>query len=158
MSVTVRGATRDDLDAIEAIEKACFGDPWSRNSLAGEIEGDPRRLPLVAVDGDDVVAFAFYWVIADEIHLVNVAVAPAHRRQGIAQLLLDHVIEGEVGRNAAIITLEVRITNVGAIALYRRNGFRDIALREKYYPDTGEDALIMLKRLGPSASGGPRGL
>ena len=151
MGVRVRPATREDLDAIVAIERASFSDPWSPRLLGDELEADPRRRPFVALDDDRIVGFALFWVIVDEIHLVNVAVAPEARRRGVAQAMLDHVLTTEAGRRAAIMTLEVRVTNEAAIAFYRRNGFVDVALRPRYYPDTGEDALVMLKTLrGPS--------
>lgn len=152
MGIAIRPAVPEDLPAIRTIEHASFSDPWTDGMLSGELEPDPRRMPLVAVDSGEIVAFALFWRIVDEIHLVNVAVAPAHRRRGIAQTLLDHVLGGEPGRLAAIVTLEVRISNEPAIAFYRRNGFVDIALRPRYYPDTGEDALVMLKRLGPEGA------
>lgn len=153
MTLAIRAATADDLDGIVAIEAACFGDPWSVDNLAAELDGDARRLPLVALEGVRMVGFAFYWVIADEIHLINVAVLPDFRRRGVAQALLDHVLDGSAGVRASVMTLEVRVTNAAAIALYRRNGFIDIALRPRYYPDTGEDALIMLKTLDEGPPG-----
>ena len=145
--IVIRAAGPDDLDGILAVETACFREPWSAQNLAAELDGDPRRMPLVAVLGAEIVGFGLFWVIADEIHLVNLAVLPAWRRHGLAQAMLDHALASEAGRAASIVTLEVRVTNAAAIALYRRNGFIDLALRRGYYPDTGEDALVMLKRL-----------
>lgn len=158
MVMTIRRAATDDLEALHAIERACFDDPWSMAMLASELDDDPRRLPLVAVADDAIVGFALFWVIVDEIHLVNVAVAPDCRRRGIAQQLLDHLLASPAGRAAAILTLEVRISNEGAIAFYRRNGFVDVALRPRYYPDTGEDALVMLKTLDSTDRGPARPL
>ncbi|HKK71729.1 MAG TPA: ribosomal protein S18-alanine N-acetyltransferase [Candidatus Krumholzibacteria bacterium] len=147
MDVETRPATRGDLEAILAVERASFPAPWSRDALAAELQGDPRRMPMVAVHAGKVVGFALVWVIADEVHLVNLAVLPDHRRRGIAQQLLDAVLDTEAGRRAAIMTLEVRVGNDEAIAFYRRNGFVDVAFRPRYYPDTHEDALVMLKPL-----------
>lgn len=147
MTVRIRPAVLGDLDALVDLERAAFADPWSRESLRTELAGDSRRMPLVACDGDDLVGVALIWVVADELHLVSLAVRPDRRREGIAQALLDAALASEAGRRASIMTLEVRAGNAGAIALYRRNGFVDVALRPHYYPDTDEDALVMLKSL-----------
>ena len=152
MSVRIRPAVLGDLDALVELERAAFADPWSRESLRTELAGDSRRMPLVACDGDEVVGVALIWVVADEMHLVSLAVHPARRREGIAQALLDHALASDAGRRAAIMTLEVRAGNEGAIALYRRNGFVDVALRPHYYPDTDEDALVMVKPLDSPGS------
>ena len=158
MAVAIRPAVPGDLEAILAVERASFPAPWSRDAIAAELHDDPRRMPLVAVEHAAVVGFALVWVIADELHLVNLAVLPDHRRRGIAQLLLDAVLDSEAGHRAAIMTLEVRVGNEAAIAFYRRNGFVDVAFRPRYYPDTHEDALVMLKQLRRPDEGpqGPR--
>jgi ribosomal-protein-alanine N-acetyltransferase len=79
-------------------------------------------------------------------HLMNVAVDPSMRRQGVAVALLQRMLE-QAGPDSAY-TLEVRTSNVGAIALYERFGFRTAGLRKRYYQDTGEDALIMWRTNG----------
>jgi ribosomal-protein-alanine N-acetyltransferase len=156
VAVAIRPAALGDLEAILAVERASFPVPWSRDAIAAELHEDHRRMPLVAADDGTIVGFALVWVIADELHLVNLAVLPDHRRRGIAQRLLDAVLDSEPGRRAAIMTLEVRVGNEAAIAFYRRNGFVDVAFRPRYYPDTHEDALVMLKQLRPPDEG-PQG-
>lgn len=154
MELRTRRAVPADLPRVMAIERASFSAPWSEDSIAVELaSGDPRRLPWVAELDGDIVAFALVWVVADELHLVSFAVDPAMRRRGIGQLLLDTVLDTPEAKRASIMTLEVRASNHAALALYRRNGFLDIALRPRYYPDTDEDAVVMLKPLasGPAA-------
>jgi [ribosomal protein S18]-alanine N-acetyltransferase len=153
MELRTRRAVPADLPRVMAIERASFSAPWSEDSIASELAaGDPRRLPWVAELDGVIVAFALVWVVADELHLVSFAVDPAMRRRGIGQLLLDAVLDTPEAKRASIMTLEVRATNRAALALYRRNGFLDIALRPRYYPDTDEDAVVMLKPLGSGAA------
>jgi len=139
-----RNAGPGDLDAILAIERACFSIPWTAEALAPELEVDGRHEPVLAMLGGEPVGFALVWVIADERHLVNLAVDPGHRRQGIGQQMLTEVIERARADGARLVTLEVRESNEAARKLYRDFGFIDVALRPHYYPDSREDAVIML--------------
>jgi ribosomal-protein-alanine N-acetyltransferase len=92
-----------------------------------------------------------FWGVADEIHLVTIAVEPEMRRRGIASVLLNSLLDSDLARDKRLVTLEVRAGNTAAIELYRRYGFREVALRPRYYPDNHEDALVMLRELRPSA-------
>ncbi len=147
MEPTIRPARPEDLSEIERIEELCFPVPWSKASIEAELAPDSRRLALVIDAGDRLLGFAFVWVIADELHLVSLAVDPSARRQGWGQALLDAILDFGEARGAALVTLEVRISNQAARALYRGNGFLEVALRPRYYPDSGEDAVVMVKPL-----------
>lgn len=145
-----RPAVPADLPQVMEIERASFPTSWSEDSVAAELDSDdPSRMPWVTEVDGRVVAFALVWVVADELHLVSFAVDPAFRRQHIGQRLLDAVLASPQAQRASIMTLEVRATNAAALSLYHRNGFVDIALRPRYYPDTDEDAVVMLKPLRP---------
>ncbi len=91
--------------------------------------------------------FAVVWLVHDELHVLNVAVAPGARRRGLARAILDRV-EGQ-GREqgARVAMLEVRRGNGPAIALYRSRGYREVGIRPRYYAEDGEDALVMDKDL-----------
>ena len=147
LSLRFRRASPGDLEDILEIERASFPAPWTATGLAPELEDDGRRLPLVALSDGDLVAFALIWIVADELHLVNFAVSPLRRREGIGQALLDEVLARARDRRTKIVTLEVRDGNEAARRLYRASGFVEIALRPDYYPDTREDAVIMLKTM-----------
>lgn len=149
--VVVRAMERADVPAVAAIEHAVSPEPWSVALFEGEFEVAPeRRHWLVAVDSsvDAIVGFVGMMFVgaAGEGHLMNVAVAPDHRRRGIATLLcscaFDHAADG--GFDA--LTLEVRQSNGAAIELYRRFGFAPVGVRRAYYtnPDgSKEDGMIM---------------
>jgi [ribosomal protein S18]-alanine N-acetyltransferase len=133
-----------DLAAIEEIERTSYPTPWSRSMFAGELT-KPSSICLGAFDGE-THALLGYLIISryvDAWHVMNVAVAPEHRRQGIAGSLLERLFEITAGDGRRGYTLEVRVSNTSAIRLYERAGFRARGVRRGYYTDNREDALIM---------------
>jgi ribosomal-protein-alanine N-acetyltransferase len=144
VSITLRRLELGDLDEIERIERASYPTPWSRSMFAGEL-AKPSSLSLGAVD--EAGALVGYLILSryvDAWHVMNVAVAPGRRREGIASALLRQLLDETRGGDARRgYTLEVRVSNVGAISLYERFGFRPKGVRRGYYTDNREDALIM---------------
>jgi ribosomal-protein-alanine N-acetyltransferase len=136
-----------DIDLIVELERRCFSLPWGRLSIAGEMSGrGAGALALRAGDGEApaaIVAYIFFRVIVDEVHIHRVAVAPERRRKGLGSLLLAECLRSARRRGASAAILEVRPSNVEAIALYRKFGFQAMATRPGYYPDRVEDALIL---------------
>ena len=141
--VVVRQADAKDADAIYEIEKLCFPDPWSRESVRFELEENPRAFYVVAEHTGKVVGYAGLWWIEDEGHITNVAVAPGYRHRhipkGIIQVLLDFTVQEGIRHH----TLEVRRSNEAAIGLYSKFGFEVCGVRKGYYKHNKEDALIM---------------
>ena len=132
-----------DLDAIERIERASYRTPWSRSMFASEL-AKPSSLSFGAVD--ETGALVGYLVLSryvDAWHVLNVAVAPERRREGIASALLHRLLELTKDDSLRGYTLEVRVSNLGAVRLYERFGFRSKGVRRGYYTDNREDALIM---------------
>jgi ribosomal-protein-alanine N-acetyltransferase len=148
VTIRLRFMGRDDIEQIAALEQRIFSDPWSPEAFAVEETRDPSRWArVVAVaETNEVAAYLIAWFVADEVHLGNVAVAPEHRRQGLAQQLMDELIEAGRRRGARLVTLEVRRSNRSAQDLYRKNGFYTVMIRRGYYQDR-EDALVMIKPL-----------
>ena len=138
--IDVRRLVYSDLPAVLAIERRSFQTPWSLAMFVLELS-KPSGICLAA-DGDEgLIGYLVCSRYADVWHLMNVAVTPEWRRQGVASRLLERLFE-EAGPDARY-TLEVRTSNRGAIAMYRRFGFRPAGHRRRYYHDNGEDALIM---------------
>lgn len=146
----------EDVDQVHAIERLSFPLPWSRESFIREIcEIDNSHLLVVSEDEDravspegsrvEVMGYACWWEVVDECHITNFAVAPEHRRKGVADFLLERILEDARGRGLLRATLEVRLSNAAAIALYEKWGFTAAAMRPRYYPDNREDALVMWK-------------
>lgn len=127
--------------AVAELEKQNFSEPWSENSVRGELT-NPLALWLVALDGDAVVGYVGSQMVLGEADMMNIAVADSHRRRGIARKLVEALI---AQLDATMLTLEVRASNVPAIALYESLGFTQVGLRKNYYRKPKEDALILRK-------------
>ncbi|GIX07524.1 MAG: hypothetical protein KatS3mg115_1927 [Candidatus Poribacteria bacterium] len=133
-----------DLEAIYRIERRSFPTPWSYGALRDEVTGlRPYSHVLVARVEAQVVGYVIFWVAAEEIHIVNIAVDPDFRRRGIGRQLLAAALHEARQMKLTRATLEVRPSNAPAIRLYESFGFQTVALRRGYYSDTGEDAYIM---------------
>ena len=136
--------TQAHVAAVAELEKLCFADPWSAASVAGELE-NPLSLWLVAVEDGQVVGYVGSQAVLDAADILNVAVAPAYRRRGIAQLLLLQLEEEMRQRDVISLTLEVRVSNQPAQALYDALCYRQVGRRPNYYRKPREDALILRK-------------
>lgn len=131
---------------IAALEKLCFSDPWSENSIAYELT---NRLSywLVAEENGEVVGYVGSQSVLGESDMMNVAVHPDHRREGIAETLVLALCKDLKQRDNVCLTLEVRVSNAPAIALYEKFGFTQVGRRPNYYRNPREDALILRKAL-----------
>jgi len=96
-----------------------------------------------ATDRQYIVGFTGFWTMADEAHITNIAVRQGHRRQGIGELLLISMIDLAMELKARILNLEVRASNIAAQSLYYKYGFSQVNVRQGYYADNKEDALVM---------------
>lgn len=143
MNVQIVTMNGDHLDEVAELERVCFPDPWSRNMLKEELENDLAAF-LVALDGEGAVAgYAGLQVVLNEGYILNVAVRPDCRRQGVAGQLLQVFLNFARGNRLSFLTLEVRASNYAAIALYGSRGFRGVGRRKNYYEHPREDAVIM---------------
>ncbi len=134
-----------DLDDIMEIERLAFRSPWSRQVFIEEMDREWAHIDVLRErPGGPVVAFVNFWLVRDEVHILNVATHPDARRRGHASTLLTHVIDFAAGARCRYVTLEVRRSNQGAIRLYRKFGFRPVGIRPNYYVEDQEDAVVML--------------
>ena len=135
----------DDLDRVIAIEQVSFPEPWPRRFFEQEIaDTAAHATATVALSEAAIVGYMVHWNMAGEIHLGNVAVDPANRRQGFGQALVDELVRRAKAVEAGCISLEVRASNRAAIALYARNLFRPAGVRRGYYRGR-EDAIVMVR-------------
>jgi ribosomal-protein-alanine N-acetyltransferase len=141
----------DELEPILAIEQRSFRWPWGRLSFEGELSCQNACNYVVKSGangtGERVIAYAFFRRSADELHLLKIAVSPVWRGHGIATRLLERCFALGANQGAASVHLEVRPSNTPAIALYRKLGFEVVGRRHKYYAETKEDAVLMMKNL-----------
>ena len=138
-----------DLDAVMEIERLSFRCPWSRQVFLEEMARDFAHVDVVrdAATGE-VVAFGNYWLVADEVHVLNIATHPQARRAGHASRMLAHMIDFARRELCRCVTLEVRRSNAVALRLYRRFAFRAVGVRPNSYAEDQEDAIVMILDLG----------
>lgn len=136
--------TAEHVPAVARLETLCFPDPWSENSVAEELD-NPLSLWLVAAEDGEVLGYVGSQAVLDAADIMNVAVAPEHRRRGIARLLLLQLEEEMRQRDVTSLTLEVRASNLTAQALYEGLGYHEVGRRPNYYRKPREDALILRK-------------
>ena len=129
---------------IAALEQQCFSDPWSEAAIAPELE-NPLSLWLVAEQGDTVLGYIGSQSVPPEADMMNIAVAPEARRQGIAEALIGELICCLSANGVTSLSLEVRASNAAARSLYEKLGFRQAGLRPNYYFHPKEDACILRK-------------
>ena len=140
--IQLRPLLEADLPAVLAIEEASFSSPWTQTSFLHELHSPHSQL-TVAERQEKIVGYLCCWYVADEVHILDVAVHPEARRQGIGEHLLGHALANGRQKAARSANLEVRRSNLPARALYEKFGFSEIAVRRRYYSD-GEDALLMI--------------
>jgi len=139
----IRRLSYSDLPQVIAVERRAFPTPWSLAMFVLELS-KPSGVCLAAAQDGTIVGHLICSRYDTVWHLMNIAVDPAVRRQGIASALLNALLERiDDGSGSCQLTLEVRPTNRPAIQLYERFGFRSAGTRPRYYQDNGEDALIM---------------
>jgi [ribosomal protein S18]-alanine N-acetyltransferase len=145
----IRQMTPEDMPAVMEIESVAFKNPWSAELVRRELNHDWSTILLLEEPLPDgrskrLLGFSIFWVVHDELHILNVATAPEHRRRGVARKVMDATLERGRQRKCTLATLEVRRSNEGALHLYQSLGFRSVGVRPNYYVDEGEDAIVMV--------------
>ena len=140
--ITMGLMTVEDVEAVHAIEVACFKTPWSKKSFYDEVtENACARYMVVREDGV-AIAYAGVWFVLDEGHITNIAVRPDRRGQGYGEMVTRGMIQLAADSGMNWMTLEVRRSNRAARNLYEKLGFKEIGCRRRYYENT-EDAILM---------------
>lgn len=146
IEVRIAPMRRRHLRGVLRIEQQVYPRPWTAGLFLSEIGQRSTRAYLIARVGGEIVGYAGMLRSLDDGHITTVAVDPAWQRRGIATRLLLALARGAIDRGCLSLTLEVRMSNSGAQALYQRFGFVPAGVRRGYYPETGEDALVMWAR------------
>ncbi len=151
-------ASPADMDDILCVEKACFKDPWAASSFLAEMEHPWsffRVLGPAGAQGREltkIIGFHIAWFLDGEMHILNLAVEPASRGQGMSRVLLTDGLEAFASRGGGTVHLEVRRSNLAAQGLYHGFGFKAVAIREGYYRREKEDAIVMMLPVASSAA------
>lgn len=138
-----REATLEDVDLIYAVEEKSFQTPWSKESFENEINNNKFAYYYVLELENKIVGYAGMWIILDEAHITNIAIAPSARGKKLGEALLKFLMEKAKYYGAEKMTLEVRASNSIAQGLYNKLNFKKTGIRKNYYADSIEDAVIM---------------
>ena len=158
MDITVIEMNEQHLEAVQEIEQSSFVAPWSLQLFNQELQL-AVALSLIAAIREDgrekVIGYFCAWIVEDDCTVLRIACHPQHRRRGIGSMLLQQGLARAGERGARRASLEVRPSNESALAFYRACGFTSAGVRKGYYPETGEDALVMQLTLAvpPHGSG-----
>jgi len=144
---TINEMRRDHIEQVMEIERASFITPWTKSMFLYEFTA-PRSFHFVVTTsdetkGDQVLCYIIFWMLMEEVHILNLATHPDFRKRGIAHSLLLFSLDFSYRRGGILYLLEVRRGNQAALNLYHKAGFAAWRVRRNYYADTGEDALIM---------------
>ena len=149
-AIRIVPATLADLPDLLRLEEACFSAPWTRKMLEAELTGNQFAHFLVARETAEaattegaIVGSLCFWIVFEEVRLMNLAVAEQMRRRGIAAALVEAALRAGLTQAATRAVLEVRASNHAALALYRRFGFAQVSVRPAYYSNPVEDAVLM---------------
>lgn len=134
----------EHLDSLYALERMSFAVPWTKKAFTDDLSNENACYTLLC-EGDTVIGYCAFLQAADVADITNVAVHPGYRKRGLGKMLLEEAMCKADARGVKQLFLEVRVSNEAARALYTACGFFEIGLREKYYSDNNEDALIMVK-------------
>ena len=132
------------VSQVAQLEKICFSDPWSEKSIEAELSCR-LSLWLVALEEDKVVGYVGSQTVIDQTDMMNIAVHPEYRRQGIAEKLIAALVDELKAKGSLGLMLEVRASNLPAVSLYEKLGFAQVGRRPNYYRNPKEDALILKK-------------
>lgn len=146
----IRPATPADAPALLALERLCFPDPWSERGMVESLT-PPNGGGLVAVSGRGIIGYLITREVGGSGEILNLAIAPGVRRQGVGADLLRVGLVALAARGVVEVFLEVRESNQEARGLYERAGFRVVGARRGYYRSPTEDALVMRIEIHPSA-------
>lgn len=151
MSAALREMAVEDAEAVAALSSEAGAARWDAEAFRRELALPHARLRVLEASGDAgraIAGFAVWWHVVDEVHLLNIVVAPEWRRRGLARRLMDALVADALEAGARTIELEVRAGNAAAIGLYAAYGFDTLGRRKRYYAD-GEDAVLMERVLHP---------
>ena len=145
MEYRIIDTTEAQLEQIQAIERQCFSCPWTLDQLRSQLSDDRHVFLAAVAENGAVVGYVGMMFVLDEGYISNVAVAPAYRRQGVADALIAALMRRAEELALAFVTLEVRAGNEPAKSLYAKHGFVPVGRRKNYYDLPKEDAILMTR-------------
>lgn len=157
--IELKPLQQKQLEEVVELDQLCFGGLWSLEGYQREIESPNSNLSIITThinNQEKIIGLGCFWAILKEAHLTILAIHPDFQRQGLGQILLNHLLEEAIKRGLERATLEVSEHNQTALNLYKKFGFTVAGRRKKYYQATGADALILWKKLTELSSPQPQ--
>ena len=142
----IRKMARGHIPQVLEIERASYPSPWSVKAFANEMMS-ASSVNIVAMEAMSVVGFLVAWIVVDQLHVANIAVAGDHRRRGVGGAMMKWLLAEAAQRGCATSTLEVRESNRAARSMYSQLGYCSVSIRKTYYSNPPEDAVVMMKTL-----------
>lgn len=143
MEYRIVDAAERHLEKLTELEKRCFSEPWTRETLRGQFKDGFHEFLVAEEANGELLGYGAMTYVLDEGSVSNVAVSPEYRRRGIGDCLIEALLEKAVTLELAFVTLEVRESNLAARELYKKHGFKDVGRRKNYYDLPREDAILM---------------
>lgn len=140
----IKEMIEENIPQIAEIEKASFSKPWSEKSITESFLSQSNIFFVAEINGK-IVGYIGMTLSIDEGYILNVAVLPQYRKQGVGRKLVESLISFGENNKLVFITLEVRESNIPAISLYTQYGFSQVGKRKNYYSNPSEDALLLTK-------------
>ncbi|MBN1479156.1 ribosomal-protein-alanine N-acetyltransferase [candidate division KSB1 bacterium] len=144
--LVLRHMRLSDLKAVAQLEQEIFLSPWSMSSFHKELD-NKISTTFVLLWHDLITGYTTFWIAADEVQILKIAVAPDFRQLGVAAWMLNTILQESRRLQAKIAFVEVRASNKNAIGFYKKNGFAVEGTRRDYYASPREDALLMQREL-----------
>lgn len=148
--IALKNPSKKDIGAMLEIEKASYPHPWDEKAFEVEyskfLHGQSVFMVAKDTETGELAGYAMADIIADFLHISNVAVKPSFRKQKTGQMMMKAFEAEAFKRNLSSLTLEVRAVNEPAVMLYKKLGYQEKGRREKYYDGT-DDAILMWKYL-----------
>lgn len=144
----LRFACEEDVEALFAVEKDCFDEPWPHHEILKEIHRRESRVEVVSVPEIGIIAYSCSWKVDDEMQLLRIGTRPSFRKSGAARALLGSLLQDAERTRYRLIHLEVGEQNHGALHLYQQVGFVRIGMRTNYYRSPPDHAVLMVRYIG----------
>ena len=141
----IRPAELKDVPSLVELENDCFLLPWKEKDILYELNENPVNVMYVLEDNNYVIGFIDFWITFDSATIAQIGIRKNYRGRGLANLLMQEMIDDCYAKKVMNITLEVRASNAKAISLYKKYNFKEIVIKPHYY-DNGEDAIYMVRK------------
>lgn len=145
--IAIRRMEKADIPGVMAVEAVSFAAPWTKEIYEQELNKNNFAHYFVMLLDERIIGYVGVWIVHEDAQITNIALHPSFRGKNIGEKLFGYALAFAFEQGATHISLEVRPSNKVAQNMYRKFGLKQGGIRKKYYPDNGEDALVMWAEL-----------